>query len=664
MGRFLAIGDGALSGLTNFVRGSTHSVHGPDVPSYRRDIDGLRALAVLSVLVFHSFPEDLPGGFIGVDVFFVISGFLISSLIFASIRNGSFSFASFYYRRIRRLLPALLAVLCAVFAAGWFTQVPHDLEDLNKLILSSVLFVPNFTLWAQAGYFAGDPMLRPLLHLWSLGVEEQFYLFWPVSVLVLWKQGLTWLILVLAGASFAAGVLLISRHPSAVFYLPATRLWELLAGAFLAWCERGHVSLDAATKLPMWARQTFSLAGMALLLASIFFLNSNMQFPGWWALPPVIGTTLVIAGGSDSWINRVALGNRTAVFIGLISYPLYLWHWPILVFIRITTEQIPTGLEKVSGVVLALLLAWLTYRFIEQPIRRHAPGVERPAAIMELLGTAGAVAVASALAIGTHGVPSRYPDTLRAFLTYTYDGRHAWKSECYVSSPDEWKQDLCVDADGATAGPLVALWGDSHAAHLRPGLDALKQTVNFRIAQMTGSGCPPFVNVDKPGLPYCRSLNDGFLNHIRALRPDMVILAAFWWSQGYEPLAQTIRLLQEAKIKRIVVVGPVPRWGGNLPDLLIRSALANGYHVPTSFGPEMRSDMPEAPFRSLVEGAGASYIVSMDALCPANQCVTMTAYGPQYVISFDYSHLTDAGSELLIQRISDQLFAGLNVAPR
>jgi peptidoglycan/LPS O-acetylase OafA/YrhL len=262
------------TGLAKAIQAGMRSPLPHQLP-YRADIDGLRAIAVLLVVIFHAHPEQLPGGFIGVDVFFVISGFLISSLLFESAETGSFSLREFYARRIRRIFPALIIVLAATFLAGSIFLLPQSFSNLSKLVLSSTAFVPNFRLWSEAGYFAGDPNTRPLLHLWSLGVEEQFYLVWPLSVLIFWKRGMAWVIALLAILSFLTGAALITHHTNAVFYLPITRLWELLAGGFLAWRERRHIrsNLGGINRMPQWILEAFPIAGMCLLLAG--GLSSN-----------------------------------------------------------------------------------------------------------------------------------------------------------------------------------------------------------------------------------------------------------------------------------------------------------------------------------------------------------------------------------------------------
>jgi peptidoglycan/LPS O-acetylase OafA/YrhL len=624
----------------------------------------MRAFAVLAVIAFHALPAKLPGGFTGVDVFFVISGFLISSLILDQQQKGSFSLADFYGRRIRRLMPALLTVLAGTFVAGWFILLPREFSDLDRLILSGVFFVPNIQLWSQAGYFAGNADTRPLLHLWSLGVEEQFYLFWP-WVLILSRKSLPWILGLLAVVSFVSGIVFINRYPDAVFYLPMSRLWELLAGAFLAWRASRYTDLPVgAFGFSVWRPELLSLAGVALLIGGYFLIKPSLPFPGWWALPPVVGTMLLIAAGPQATINRFVLANPVVVFIGLISYPLYLWHWPVLIFWKIVNGGQPPGHWIYVAVVF--LLSWLTYRVIEKPIRhQNVRGARRPIVVPALL-TGGAVMAAVGVAvISLQGLPQRFDASLRPFLAYDYSHSASYNDPCFLTSfaaLDEWKESRCVDAQTDPKTPLVVLWGDSHAAHLTFGLRALQRDRKFRVAKMTGAGCPPFFGIDIAATPFCHRANDFFMQKIAGLRPDIVVVTADYLryvEPRLGPFGDAIEALKRAGVRHIVVIGPVPSWKSPLPVALIGAALRDNQRVPLMLGPPTRAVVPEAELRSLAEKAGVSYISVQDALCPTGPCVTMAEYGPQHVVSMDYGHFTDAGSLLLMQRVGGQLFAGV-----
>jgi len=329
--------------------------------SYRPDIDGLRAIAVLLVVGYHAFPGKLPGGFIGVDVFFVISGFLISSILFENLQKGVFSIKDFYIRRIKRIFPALLIVLSSVYALGWFVLLSDEFQSLGKHMAGGVGFVSNWMLWSETGYFDKAAETKPLLHLWSLAIEEQFYIFWPLLLWFSYKKKWKPLVVIttLMTASFFLNCYLTHQDPSTGFYSPFTRFWELLSGAVLAraaWSKEG-------------SRSRLSTLGILLVISGAFLIRKEFQFPGFWALLPVVGAWSIIAAGPKAWINRHVLSSPLLVWFGLISFPLYLWHWPLLSIAQIVEESFPQTAIRSAAVLLSVFLSWLTYRWIETPIR-------------------------------------------------------------------------------------------------------------------------------------------------------------------------------------------------------------------------------------------------------------------------------------------------------
>lgn len=341
---------------------------------YRPDIDGLRAIAVGAVIGFHAFPHRISGGFVGVDIFFVISGFLISSIILKSAAAGNFSVIDFYSRRIKRIFPALIVMLASCLLVGWVLLFPDELKQLGKHAFSANFFVLNFVLWSEAGYFDNASELKPLLHLWSLSIEEQFYTLWPLVLVFFVKRGRPWIfILALTLLSF---FLCVSGLFGKVanFYVPLTRAWELLCGGLLAsiiqtgasWQQRIFPDRPA---LQRTLAEMFSVSGMGLLGLGIFALDNKTPFPGWSSLLPVIGALILIASGPTTLVNRYILGNRLFVFIGLISYPLYLWHWPLLSFPKITDGLELSRNTRLVAVFLAVIFATLTYFLVEKPLR-------------------------------------------------------------------------------------------------------------------------------------------------------------------------------------------------------------------------------------------------------------------------------------------------------
>ncbi len=356
---------------------------------YRSEIDGLRAFAVLSVIAFHAFPNLFEGGFVGVDIFFVISGFLITSHIFESLDRKQFSLINFFQRRIRRIFPALIVVLIATLVFGWVSLLGEELSQLGKHIASGAFFIINFILVNESGYFDTIAETKPLLHLWSLAVEEQFYIIWPLILWISWKLKFNLLIVtILIGAfSFYLNLNFVKTYPTEIFFLSIGRFWELLSGSFLAWLVlyrsdfliKIRFSFDKfifkalnpsyKTSHDFIAPNAISFVGISLLIYGVIFINERLSFPSYWALIPVTGTMLVIASGSRAVLNRIFLMNPVAVWFGLISYPLYLWHWPVLSYLQIIEGEFPHRDARILAVIISIILAWLTFKFIEAPIR-------------------------------------------------------------------------------------------------------------------------------------------------------------------------------------------------------------------------------------------------------------------------------------------------------
>lgn len=368
---------------------------------YRRDIDGLRAVAVLSVLAFHAFPGWVKGGFIGVDIFFVISGYLISGHIFESLEQGRFSLVGFYARRIRRIFPALCLVLVACLAFGWVALLSDEYLQLGKHAAAGAGFISNLVLWQESGYFDNTAATKPLLHLWSLGVEEQFYILWPVLAWAAWRMRVNALaaIVVLAGVSFALNIHFVRSDPVLNFYSPITRFWELLAGAALAQLEREKHGIPRPLSCNIQ-----SAGGCLLLLCGLALTREDAAFPGWWAGLAVLGTVFTISAGPTALINRIVLSNPLFVAVGLISYPLYLWHWPLLSFATLIESNMPTRSIRITLVISAFVLATLTYFLVERPLRF---GGYRRLKIVGLVTTMALIGVVGLWIYSKEGLPAR-----------------------------------------------------------------------------------------------------------------------------------------------------------------------------------------------------------------------------------------------------------------
>lgn len=443
----------------------------------------MRAVAVLAVVVFHAWPTGLSGGFAGVDIFFVISGYLISSIIFKSNHEGNFSLLKFYCYRIRRIFPALLVVLISLLVIGWFVLLAEEYRQLGKHISAGALFLANFAFWSEAGYFDVQSELKPLLHLWSLGIEEQYYLVWPLIVGFAWRRKIPLMPVMLGFAipSFCIGIWLLQGHAKGAFYLPFGRSWELLVGAMLAWSQYAGCVGRAVQDSRFWANLS-SLVGVLLIAAALVLLDPSQPFPGWRALAPVAGALLVIAAGPRAWFNRVILGAKPLVAIGLISYPLYLWHWPLLSLVRIVDESSPPPMLTASAVAVAVLLATLTY-FVEKPIRQLPVALCAPI----LAGLMLVVASIGGLIAIKNGVPER----MEALQEQADRVKWGLDSDPLCQDKLQVTSHYCRVSDPHRPISAVII-GDSHANRLFEGLSPRFTANNGNLLQLGEGGCLPF----------------------------------------------------------------------------------------------------------------------------------------------------------------------------
>ncbi len=548
-------------------------------PKYRPDIDGLRAIAVLSVVGFHAFPGFFPGGFIGVDVFFVISGFLISKIIFESLEKDLFSFSGFYGRRIRRIFPALIVVLLACFAAGWIDLIPEEFEQLGKHILGGATFVSNLLLWGEAGYFDFSSESKPLLHLWSLGIEEQFYIFWPLILWFSYKRRINflWLITALGIASFSLNIIGLDLHlRTAVFYNPLTRFWELLIGSGLAYALwRG---LKLPTRLSLCNANIRSVLGICLLGLGFILIKKESEFPGWWALLPILGTMLILSAHASSWLNRFILSNRILVWFGVISFPLYLWHWPLLSFPFILSDGVPATKIRVIAVLLAITLAWLTYQLVERPLRF---GANPKAKARGLIIAMAAVGFLGLITYINQGFPRRMSPQFQS-IAEQFKRIDAGTAECvkkYVGGGNSFCRIGNIDLP-----PTAAILGDSHAGHFYWGLREYIERKGGNLINLGAGACPPFLGITKEIHPNIDDINCNFsqdglsyiigdsniktvflaFHHSEYFRDDIKIsyangkhAAGSNFANSTAALIETIQLL-ESKGKKVVILYDMP----------------------------------------------------------------------------------------------------------
>lgn len=506
-------------------------------PKYRPDIDGLRAIAILSVVVFHAFPEYLRGGFIGVDVFFVISGYLISTIIFENLDQGTFSFSEFYARRIRRIFPALILVLFASVIFGWFVLLADEYKQLGKHIAVGSGFFSNIVLWQEAGYFDNLADTKPLLHLWSLGIEEQFYAVWPLLLWLAWKSKFNLLKIAILAAmlSFVLNLLGVREDAVSTFYLPQTRFWELLSGSVLSWffLHKKHLLKQSSSKasLSNTALNVISFVGMLLLLYGFFRINKGLSFPGKWALVPVLGSVLIIYSGQNSWVNRVVLSNKIAIWFGTVSFPLYLWHWPLLSFSRIYLGETPAESIRIAIVIFSIFLAWLTCEFIERKFRFGNKNKEKLAVLVALMAIIGAVGF---LIYRSDGLPTRpynqklapYKDSMKVSdkKAQCFDIPYAYKKN------GSWFCSLGARGDRVN----YFAYGDSHALSLLPALERFASNYHVGVNFAGSSGCPSLLGIQsmrgESDLEKfnCKALNERVFNFVKTEGIKNVVLISRW----------------------------------------------------------------------------------------------------------------------------------------
>ncbi len=641
---------------------------------YRPDIDGLRALAVGLVLIFHAFPARLPGGFVGVDIFFVISGYLISGIILEARAAGRFSFASFYARRIRRIFPALGVVLAAVLVAGWFMLYADDYARVGRHVVAGAAFASNVAFWQEASYFDVAADLKPLLHLWSLGVEEQFYLVWPVLLVAAtrWRRGPLAATLAIGTISFLIAIWTVRIDRTPAFYAPWNRFWELLAGATLA-CVEADVVLDRWRGRVLSRRglpDLLAVSGGAAIVSGVLLIDSTRVFPGLWVLLPVAGTFLLMVAGPGAWINRAILSQPLVVFIGLISYPLYLWHWPLLSFAHIRAGGIPPASLRLALLAVSVALAWLTYRVIEHPVRfgrRSRAAVPLLAVVLSAMCAAGFVIEASG---GLIDRPINRNDAAR--LVDYYDRMRktglaaAYRRECDFMDWDTEHARDSLDASCTAAGRehTVLLWGDSFAQALSLGIRE-SLPANTSLAQIATSACKAEIeNFDRSVKEQrCEKANRYAMAAIERLRPDVVIIAQSGGHTVTDWPAVTARAVALGAA-RVVVVGPFPLWRPSLPRVYAERHLADhAEYVGT--GVDSDSFDNDRTVAARVAGlVHVTFVSLLDQLCQDSSrrsadgakaeraCLArVPGEGVLDLMALDFGHLTPKGSSYLGRKI-------------
>lgn len=644
--------------------------------AYRADIDGLRAVAVLSVVAFHAFPRGVRGGFIGVDVFFVISGFLISTIIFQGLESGRFSVATFYRRRIQRIFPSLLLVLWATLALGWCVLLVGEYTQLGRHVAAGAGFVSNFQLWREAGYFDASAEQKPLLHLWSLGIEEQFYLLWPITLLLAWRvRRRVGIVLALTAAASFALATSGADDAVATFYSPLTRIWELVVGGLLGYwmlARRGAAMVDDHR-----AANALSVIGAALLLFGLLHTHPGLPFPGIWALPPVLGAAALIAAGPQAMVNRHILAQPIAVWFGLISYPLYLWHWPLLAFGNVLAGESPPRNWRAASVLASIGLAWASYKFVESRLRKST----RPATAVTLTVLL-AMTAAAGLGIGQlDGLPSRsvamrnaaQPESVFEYAAH-WEG---WQPCGIVAAPRPTDGGCWVRVADAPIDVVVI--GDSHAGHLGAGLAELSRERGVTIAVMFHAGCFAFLprevdggrRFDCPGNLIARALQDAVTRpSVRTIvltgYPALQIQRQRFHDVATIPPADVQRFATEFESafratldsllpsgKRVVFVEDVPELLRNPRSCINRlRTAACEIDVPVARYRERNALVLGIVDRMRVDYPAVTFASAADALCGDGLC---RGFADATLLYATRDHLTPAGSRRVVRALADAI---------
>lgn len=599
--------------------------------SYRSEIDGLRAIAVMAVVVFHAGWGWSAGGFVGVDVFFVISGYLITSILLSDLKASRFSFMQFYERRARRLLPSLFLVTLCTIPLAYVLMLPHQFEDFSKSVVGVGVFLSNFQFWWEAGYFETAAELKPLLHTWSLAVEEQFYLLFPVLLLLLYRRKLLLTIAVLSILSLFASEWVVRRSPDSAFFLLPFRAWELFAGAICA-------------QLPLRKNNWAAGFGLGLIVLSMGLYGPETRFPGFNALLPVAGTALVLSCAQGTWVARL-LSVPALVTMGLISYSVYLWHQPLFAFARLATTGAPKTWVMISLCVASIALGWLTWKFVEQPFRRGRPLLPgRRSLLSSAFAAMACLTVLGATVTNEAYFWQRVEDRESALLAWTrFSETDRYRQsvrlpDCMLGADaglSVFSREICLTP--ATDVPNILLIGDSHAAHLWEALHtALDPAL---LMQVNGSACRPMSPAE--GLPFCIDMIDMVLTELQTLSVDHVVLSARWWEDDVVQLQNFIRLVQSMG-HQVTVIGPTEEYQAALPVILFqlgeRSDLAEAVAVHN------RADRFELS-RALgnhVRETGAVYVDALSMRCPEDICPPVTSGGVPTM--WDREHFSPEGA--------------------
>jgi len=642
--------------------------------NYKPHIDGIRAIAVLAVVIFHAWPSSLPGGFTGVDIFFVISGYLITGHLMSKPNFDRKDLVNFWVRRIRRIFPALIFMLSVTFLVGWALYLPEDFMNLGFGVFAGGISAANLVFLAVSeGYFDSSEQIQPMLHLWSLGIEEQFYFLLPILILLIKpkNQNQIWIVLaIFAATSLMLSVYFSDLNPTFAFYSPLTRFWELLIGAGLFWFTTRKIREE-----PKSTKAIVGVLGVGLIFSGFFLIDDTSTFPGAMALIPTLGAAALIYAGDNFKPLSLPLKSRLLVFVGNISYSLYLWHWVFLTFPENLAGRPLSFVEKILAILAAITLATISTFLVEKPFRlkdkNDAWTLSKTIAMVTTMCTLavfGLIVFVSngSAALGITSRPLIGPsDTIeiRNFLTTVpqFDwGANAREDICHLQTISDWHP-VCTH----TGSKSILIWGDSHAASLYPGFDTVFRPKGFSLSQLTVAGCPPIQEVDSLYKPDCRELQELAVNKINELQPNFLIIHAAWEHYDYpyapDDLVDLLRSQLDDHITnlpntRILVLGPVPRWEGTPQSVTYESWLRLGSknEVPSPLQSATQLRLWDNALETLANQKNVEFISMNEVLCRDEiSCTSYVGFSPEDFTAIDNSgHLSKAGAIFAVERIA------------
>lgn len=635
---------------------------------YRAEVDGLRAVAILPVIFFHAGFQLFEGGFVGVDVFFVVSGYLITTIILSDLNNKNFSIVTFYERRARRIMPALFFVMICCLPFAWAWLLPHHYKDFSESLIAVSFFSSNVLFWREAGYFGVASEFKPLLHTWSLAVEEQYYLLFPLFLMALWKLRKRWIL----GALTFVGVISLAAaqwgayiNPSATFFLLPTRAWELVVGALIAfyflYCHEHAKGMEQCKN----TRQVFSAVGLIMILYSVFAFDKSTPFPSFYALLPTIGTGFIIVFATPETTVGRLLSTKIMVGIGLISYSAYLWHQPLFVFARHRSLGNPSISLLLGLSAFSILLAFISWRYVESPFRNKKIVNRKGIFTFSIVGSVffATIGLAGHRLVGYNNFFGKdKTDYLNYFENSKPDLKYfekiklfeRYRNQCNFLDVNKWRNNntTIVPVDKIAdechiRNPdkkyAVLIWGDSHAQQLYYGLNEFLPD-NWQILQVATTGVYPKINAKKNKNDIREYSNWFAYETVKTTKPDVVVIAQND-KHNINDMSEIDKTLKDIGIKKVIFVGPSPHWVKSLPEI-IAQFLWNRPPQKTYFGIDENIIKLDKAINNELQGDGSpEYISIIDTFCDEGGCKVYFGENLKTGIStWDYGHLTPVAS--------------------